>query len=65
MWNVRTQQYDGKQYLGDSVYVDIEQGQIVLTTENGVEVFNTICLNQEVAHALWQYLERIRIATTI
>ena len=29
-----------KQYIGDSVYADIENGMIKLTTENGFEALN-------------------------
>ena len=35
-------------YLGDGVYVDIDGLNVVLTTENGVEVTNTIYLDRDV-----------------
>lgn len=39
-------------YLGDGVYLRIEDGQYVLTTENGVSVTNRIVLEPEVYAAL-------------
>jgi hypothetical protein len=48
-----------KDYLGDSVYVDIENGMIALTTENGFGASNTIYLEPEVFAALNRYAHRI------
>lgn len=48
-----------KTYLGDGVYADIVQGMIVLTTENGVDVSNTIFLEPEVYAALQEWVQRI------
>lgn len=46
-----------KRYLGDSVYVEInDYGQIVLTTENGDRPTNTILLEPEVFSELTQYV---------
>jgi len=46
-----------KEYLGDSVYVEVnEYDQIVLTTENGYGASNTIILEPEVYAALTEYL---------
>ncbi len=50
----------GKQYLGDSVYADIQDGMIRLTTDNGYGPSNTILLEPEVYDALAQYVERIK-----
>ena len=48
-----------KEYLGDSVYVDILDGDmVVLTTENGGEPSNTIYLEPEVRAALDDYIDR-------
>ena len=47
-----------KEYLGDGVYVDIEDGMIKLTTENGIEVTNTIYLEPNVYSALQEYVKR-------
>lgn len=44
-----------KQYLGDSVYVEIESGMFKLTTENGFGPTNTIYLEPEVYAALVEY----------
>lgn len=46
-----------KEYLGDGVYVEInENGQIVLTTEDGIRATNTIYLEPEVYGRLVEYL---------
>jgi hypothetical protein len=37
-----------KVYLGDGVYAEFDRGEIVLTTENGIEVTNRIVLEPEV-----------------
>lgn len=47
-----------KEYLGDSVYVEIECGMFKLTTENGYEATNTICLEPAVYDALVAYANR-------
>lgn len=44
-----------KDYLGDGVYADFDRGVIVLTTENGIEVQNTIYMEPEVLAALDRY----------
>jgi hypothetical protein len=46
-----------KEYLGDSVYVEINKlGQIVLTTNNGLEDSNTIILEPDIYSALTEYV---------
>ena len=51
-----------KQYLGDSVYVEIEHGGIKLTTNNGLpdDPRNVIFLEPEVYALLVSYVERAR-----
>ncbi|MFI5222627.1 MAG: hypothetical protein ACHQX3_00030 [Nitrospirales bacterium] len=49
-----------KDYLGDSVYAEIEDGMVKLTTENGLGASNTIFLEPEVIAALNRYVERIK-----
>jgi hypothetical protein len=44
-----------KQYLGDGVYADYDNQQIVLTTDNGYGPFNTIYMESEVLEALDNY----------
>lgn len=45
-----------KQYLGDSVYAEYnENGQIILSTENGFGITNTIYLEPEILQALIKY----------
>ncbi len=46
-----------KTYLGDSVYAEIENGMIKLTTENGFGPINTIFLELEVYEALERYVK--------
>lgn len=50
---------DTKKYLGGGVYVDIdgERGMLVLTTENGINVTNTIYLEYEVITDLIRYVQ--------
>jgi len=48
-----------KEYLGDSVYVEIENGMFKLTTENGMGPSNEIFLEREVLDSLVSYAKRI------
>jgi hypothetical protein len=43
-------------YLGDGVYARTEPGYLVLETQDGMRVTNTIFLDSEVLRALQQYL---------
>lgn len=52
-----------KSYLGDGVYVDLEDGMIKLTTEDGFRATNTIYLEPEVLTAMFAYLKRQGIRT--
>ena len=47
-------------YLGDGVYVEIENRMVKLTTENGIEVSNTIYLEVEVMDALEVWWTRMQ-----
>lgn len=53
-----------KEYIGDSCYVDFDGYALTLTTENGVDVTNTVVLEPEVYAALNRYVERLRAAPT-
>ena len=44
-----------KRYLGDAVYAAFDGYHIVLTTEDGIEITNTICLELQVFDALVEY----------
>lgn len=44
-----------KTYLGDAVYAENVNGDIVLTTENGIEVTNRIVLEYDVFTALLRW----------
>lgn len=46
-----------KTYLGDGVYVQIESGQIKLTSEDGVSELNTIYLDLYTLEALNKYVK--------
>lgn len=49
-----------KDYLGDGVYVEVDQfGTLILTAENGVEIKNIIYLEPAVVDALNRYIDRI------
>jgi hypothetical protein len=52
-----------KQYLGDSVYADWDGYHVVLTTENGMEVSNTICLDVSVLREFHNYILWLRAKT--
>lgn len=46
-----------KAYLGDGVYVEVDQwGALLLTTEDGIRATNTIVLEPEVWEALQRYV---------
>ena len=48
-----------KAYLGDGVYIDHnEMRDVVLTTENGIDVTNRIVLEPEVVRKLVSWLDR-------
>jgi hypothetical protein len=48
-----------REYLGDSVYVERQHtGTIVLTTNNGVEISNTIVLEEEVIYNLLKFIKK-------
>lgn len=47
-----------KDYLGDGVYVDIQNDMLKLTTEDGISVLNTIYLEPFVYDALVRYVQR-------
>jgi hypothetical protein len=52
-----------KTYLGDAVYAELDRyGDLVLTTEDGIQETNRIVLEPEVLLNLEQYLERERAA---
>lgn len=46
-----------KTYLGDSVYAEYRDGQLLLTVENGWGATQTIVLEAEVLAALVDFLE--------
>lgn len=48
-----------KAYLGDGVYADFDGYAVVLTTENGISVTNTIVLEPEVYEALVAYRQHL------
>ena len=48
---------DNKEYLGDGVYVESNKHEIILTTENGIEIINTIYLDINVAKKLLDVLQ--------
>lgn len=46
-------------YCGDSVFADVENGMVKLTTENGIESTNTIYLEPEVMSQLLGWYDRV------
>jgi hypothetical protein len=52
---------DRKFYLGDGMYAAIDEAdRVVLTTENGISVTNTIVLENEVISSFLLFLERLK-----
>jgi hypothetical protein len=49
-----------KCYLGDAVYAEYDGARIILTTENGVAITNTIILDPEVCQAFSQFIHSLR-----
>ena len=49
-----------REYLGDGVYVDFDGFALVLTTENGIRITNTIVLEPDVYDALLAYVKQLR-----
>lgn len=47
-----------KAYLGDGVYIEYEDRDIVLTTEDGMRVTNRIVLEPEVLALLMEFVAR-------
>jgi hypothetical protein len=50
----------GKEYIGDGVYVDFDGYNIVLTTENGISVTNTIVLDPTVIKSMLTYIKDLK-----
>lgn len=51
-----------KKYLGDGVYADYDGFHIVLTTEDGINITNTIYLDLQVLDALQKFTILIKDA---
>lgn len=45
-----------KRYIGDGVYAEVDNGDLILTTEDGISTQNKIVLEPEVLGALFVYL---------
>lgn len=52
------------QYLGDAVYVRVENGLIKLFTSDGYNTIDTIYLEPGVADNLINYIERLKNKTS-
>lgn len=50
-----------KEYLGDGCYVSWDGQALTLTTENGIDVTNTIVLEPEVYAALNRYVDTMHL----
>ena len=47
---------DNKEYLGDGVYVESNNYEIILTTENGIEILNTVYLDIDTSIKLYDVI---------
>ena len=55
-WRLRAYRLGPKQYAGDAVYVEMSgDGDVVLTTEDGVSITNRIVLDPDT----WRNLHRV------
>lgn len=60
VWLIRRSTSLRESYLGDGVYVAIDsQRGVVLTTENGLAVTNTIVLEPEIWEHLKAYVDNV------
>ena len=50
-----------KRYLGDSVYGEMRDGVLVLTTENGLGPSNTIFLDESVVSSMLSFIARFKV----
>lgn len=48
-----------KKYIGDGVYINFAEGQVIITTENGIDVINIIFLEKEVSVSLIEYIKEL------
>lgn len=46
---------ENRSYLGDAVYVEVENGMLMLTTSDGLHVTNRIYLERATMEALVEY----------
>lgn len=53
-----------KLYLGDGVFAAVVDGELILTTETGIEVTNRIVLDAEVLDHLLRYVDALRSQST-
>jgi hypothetical protein len=51
---------DRKSYIGDGVYIDFDGYSLILTTEDGISVQNTVVLEPSVYSALVEYVAALR-----
>lgn len=54
-----TKELWSKRYIGDAVYVKFDGYHLVLTTEDGTNVTNRICLEPQVYETLLGYAKNI------
>lgn len=52
---------DTKDYMGDSVYVEMENGMVKLFTDNGLGQSDIIFLEPDVCEALVRYLKGLEV----
>lgn len=50
---------NNKEYLGDGVYAEYHDYELILTTENGISVTNKIILEAEILNNLNLFLKRM------
>ena len=49
-----------KMYLGDGLYVNVQaEHEIIITSENGIEVFDTIVLEYDMIQKMKDFVDRV------
>ena len=53
------EEIEKKDYLGDGAYVKFDGYHVVLTTEDGINITNTVALEPSVLAAFKRYIDRL------
>lgn len=51
--------HPSKEYVGDGVYIQVHNNQVMLTTEDGISVQNTIYLDIDMVENIHRYMQKV------